>query len=525
LNLDEMSEGKTLTLTGDRPMEPFGGEQDVSQQQVIEEFVDEGVPQEEEPLPTCCIDSLAMGLKTCEICGRNLEGRHGAGEELEQQRREQLKEELLQGEVQVGFSEELIGDEKTAIPQTEDDFTDVERALDALADGTFEKTIRKKEARKAAAKKMRMIGAAIGLGIVLVAAVFWTLRPKPHEVLLSRYKELMSQQEVGPQEVVVLFLDAASEQAQEVFNRISVMQTMPNITGGDVESVGEEHDETSLGSPGKDIVQLNEDLENLKKEFEEKEKKWQEESELKNLSPKLIETQINNLITKLKALQAEFDEKEAGSAKKLVSLRQQRDTAEQELKENEKRARENIDRTDPLGKATYKASSRNVQSLTSQIGKLEAQINQENVAHRQRIQELEAEYAPRFSDLREKLQIQQALHEKAKILQDPEKSPLIMLDKELKEIKNTLKEKEISLEEKKEQLETAKAFFKRDDQKQRVEKDQNIAEFVHISRNIVTSAKFRGGSKQKVLLVLKRYRAIIADQTIQGDWVVETILR
>jgi ribosomal protein L25 (general stress protein Ctc) len=81
------------------------------------------------------------------------------------------------------------------------------------------------------------------------------------------------------------------------------------------------------------------------------------------------------------------------------------------------------------------------------------------------------------------------------------------------------------LKEKEEQLETAKNFFKREEQRQWVETNQNIAEFRHISRNAVATAKIGGRSKQKILIVLKRYQASTADQTIQGDWIVETVLQ
>ena len=74
--------------------------------------------------------------------------------------------------VKIGFSGEPVSEE-TAPTQAEEDFTDVEQALDALADGTFEKTIKRKEARKAAAKKMKMIGAVILVALVLAAGVYF----------------------------------------------------------------------------------------------------------------------------------------------------------------------------------------------------------------------------------------------------------------------------------------------------------------------------------------------------------------
>ncbi len=189
-----------------------------------------------------------------------------------------------------------------------------------------------------------MFGAVVVLALVLAAGLFWTLRPDPEESLMRRYKDLISQPEVDPGELAVLFLDAVNEQAEAIFKLVSVMETLPNdISGGTVESVGEEYEETSIGSPGKELARLREEIESLKKEFEEKEIQWGEATEKKNLTLKLIETQINTLTAKQESLQAEFDEKEVESAKKLVSLQQQHDAAEQELAQNRARADKYMD--------------------------------------------------------------------------------------------------------------------------------------------------------------------------------------
>ncbi|GAK57210.1 hypothetical protein U27_04175 [Candidatus Vecturithrix granuli] len=80
-----------------------------SEAEVRPEALEQPQPEEvlpEESLKTCCIDSLAMGLLRCEICGRNLKDKHQYAHELQQQRRQQLREELVKAEVQIGFSEE-----------------------------------------------------------------------------------------------------------------------------------------------------------------------------------------------------------------------------------------------------------------------------------------------------------------------------------------------------------------------------------------------------------------------------------
>lgn len=479
----------------------------------------EGYGQEEEPLATCCIDSLTMGLTTCEICGRNLEGR--AHDEVVQERRQQLREELPQGEAQIAFSEEKVLEE--APP--EDDFSDVERALDALADGSFEKEIKKREAKKYRRQRYMMFGGVVVLAVALLAAVAVTLLPSTQERLEAKYQDLLKQPEMDPADVVALFLDAVEKQEKTVFEKLSVIPTMPtNIAGGNVVTVGEELEETSLGVLGQEVSALQEELAQLNERYQTTEKKWQEESAL-DLSPGLIEVSIKQLTKKQEDLQQEYAAKEAESAKKMRGFEQDLEEANQELEENRRRADQYIDDTTPQGKAMYTASIRNQQSLSDKIAKLQDWLAEERTKYAQRMQKIDAEYTPRFTEVANGLAEKKALYEKAILLKDRTNSPLILLDKELKTMKAELDQKEQLLQEQQQELQKAVAFFKRREQHQQVEQNQNIAEFTHSSRNVVASIKFKGESKQKVPVVLKRYRAIIGDQRIQGDWIVEAVLR
>ena len=101
----------------------------------------------------------------------------------------------------------------------------------------------------------------------------------------------------------------------------------------------------------------------------------------------------------------------------------------------------------------------------------------------------------------------------------------MVLDKELKELKSAINETEQVLREKQQQFDVVLTYFTRPQQRRQVEQQQHEAEFSHVSKNVMASVKFQGAGKQKVPIVLKRYQAIIGDQTIQGDWVVEAILR
>lgn len=478
----------------------------------------------QEPLDTCCVDSLAMGMPTCELCGRDLQGLED--HEFVKQRREQLREELPEGESQIGFSREGTKEKRQApiVPSEDDDFSDVEKALDALADGSFEKEIKKRAAKKHRGKRLKIMGVGVVLGLIAVIVAGTMLLPSSQERLTNEYQELMAQPEVEPRALVSLFLDAVAKQNQDIFQKVSVMSTMPDITGGSVLTLGEDYEPTSLGQLGKEVADLEAELASLKARYESTEKQWQEASSV-DLSPNLINGNIGQLLKKQATLQAEMDQKAQESAERMLGLEADIQEAEDELEVNRQRADQYLDATDKQGKAMYTASVRNQQSLSDKIGKLEALLADERLSHAKRLEDLHAEYDPQFEKLTDDLEVQRALYEKAILYIDEEHSPLVVLDKELKETKSAINETERVLQEKQQQLSAVFDFFKRPERRKQVEQYRNEAEFSHISKNVVTSVKFRGAGKEKVPIVLKRYQAIVGEQTIQGDWVVEAVLR
>lgn len=483
-----------------------------------------GYAEEQEELDTCCVDSLAMGMTTCELCGRDLQG--ADSQEFAQQRREQLREEMLDGETQIGFSGEGVaeGEASPILPSDDDDFSDVERALDALADGSFEKQIKKREAKKNRGNRLKFIVIGIVAGIIIIIGGGVLLLPSSHEHLAKQYEELMAQPEPDPKTLVALFLDAAAKQDQEIFGHLSVMPSMPDISGGSVVTVGEEYERTSLGQLGKDAAELKVELEALQATYQSTEEQWQEAGAV-DLSPNLIKGNIDQLLGKQATLQAEFDEKAQASLQKTISLQIEIQEAEEERDANRLRAQQYIDAIDKQEKAMYTASVRKQQSLSDKIGKLEGLLADEQSSHANRRNALEAEYNPQFQKITEELAVQRELYDMAVLYADSERSPLVVLDIKLKELKNTMVEKEQILQQKAQQLSTAFTFFKRQARRQQAEQHSNDAEFVHISKNVVALVNFKGIGKREVPIVLKRYQGIVGDQTIQGDWVVEAILR
>ncbi|MBD3307468.1 hypothetical protein GF339_13650 [candidate division KSB3 bacterium] len=487
---------------------------------------DEATHAEEEDLPTCCIDSLAMGLPRCEICGRNLEGKDQfLAQELQRRRRQELKSELIHSDSQVSFSEEYLEQEQdegeTAVSE---DFTDVEQALDALADGTFQKTLQKQESRKSVVRTLKLVGIGIIVVIGVIAGVFWKLLPSSHEKLLSRYKELSAQQSPDVEALVALFLDAAIENDQQIFEQVSVMSAIPNITHAEVLGVGEIYGESSIGNPGRTQITLQEEIANLEKLRADKE----EELRLymaKNLSPTLIEESLADLRQRLKTLTAEFEAKEAESEQKLSELRQDLQETEQDLQEAEENIQKYMDAVDEQLKAVYLASVRNKESLAERRQKILALMAQEEKAHLRRLEEIKAEYTPQISSLHERITAEEERLEEAKLLEDQENSPVVVLPREIERLTQMIAEKKNALEEAEQNLQKALQFFTQQNEKKQIVSNQAQAEFVQVSRNVAVSIRAGGGSEQQVSVVLKQYQAILPERTLESSWLVEKIAK
>ncbi len=480
--------------------------------------------EQEEELDTCCVDSLAMGLPRCEICGRNLEGRDPAyAQELKQQRREQLKEGLIQSDVQVGFTEEQgVSEDIMASPV--EDFSDVELALDALADGSFHKIRKRQEAKKTFVKTAKLVVLASIAGILLLGGVIWFLRPDPHKKLVSRYEQLTSNKEVDVGEFVALFLDAAIEQDREILQQLSVMETTLGITYGKVIGIEEGYEETSVGRLGNRKTGLEQEIASLEQKIDTKTALLNDAS-ARNLSSRTIEEDIKTSIRKIQMLQTEFEQEDAEIKKKLVRLQKELEKVKQEIVKNRAIERKYMDAVDQVGKALYKSSQTKQKQLVEKQTKIESQIQQEETNYQQQKQELSAQYEPRVTELNTRLESQKVLLEEAKLLEDSKKSPVTLLSKEIERMTKTLADKRNELTEVEKQFAVALKFFTNDQEKRQILQSPDTTEFSYLSKHVAVSIKAGGRSEQQVSIVLKRYRALVEDQTFESDWFVETIAK
>lgn len=485
---------------------------------------------EEEAIPgtelaNCCIDSLAMGLSQCEICGRDLKDYQQYARELQQQRREQLREELVKAEVQIGFSEESAeADRGKEHASSTEDFTDVERALDALADGTFQESIKKKEAKKTRTKTLKMFVAVLVLAVAAVGGGMWYFLPSSHEKLMAHYHEVIAQEEVDPTALVRLFLDAAIEKDQEIFQKLSIIQGIPEITEGRILGASDNVEKTSIGKPGQAVVQLNEDIAALEKQINEKTRLLNEYSS-KTFSPAALEQSIQSLEQKFEELTAEFEVKDAELARKLMSLRKELQETQESIAKNKALSRKYLDATDTVGKALYTNSVTQLRALGEQQAQLEAQIQQENAEYQQKRQTLQNEYAPQFAELEERLSEARAMLKEANLLQDRERSPVVILSRELEQMTAEIIEKKERLEQAEQQLAEALRFFQQPEQQNRIVNEQQAAEFSFVERNVAVMLKAGTSSEQQVSVILKRYEAVLSGATLQSNWLVEKIAK
>ena len=512
--------GETVAMPADSAQEHAAEESALSSAPALEEqqAAQEYAPEEE--LSPCCIDSLAMGLPRCELCGKDLQGKdRRMALELQKRRRQQLKQELSGGSVQVGFSEEQLEAAGHHVHVAED-FSDVEKALDDLASGTFHHAVKKKASKKQLQKTLKtLMAGAVGL-VLLAGVVFWTLIPSAHEQLQKRYDTLSAAQETNPKTLVELFFDAAIAKDADIFRRLTIMPDMPAIASGKVLNVGEEYEAASIGTPGRRKDELEKEINMLEQQIKQQSALLDEYSS-KNLSPTLLQERIEGDQKKLVDATDEFNAQDAELRKKLDSLEDDIQEANENLKKARQNVRKYISDATEVGKAIYNANVKNQKFLEDKMAKLVLQHQQEDKKYKKARSELEQKFQPEFVRLQERIKSQKALLREANLLQDKQESPVVVLNKEIEKLSHALDEKKKELEQISAQLSAAMAFFTNADAQQRLAQQQAVTEFRHVSKNVAALVKMERGKEQQMSLVLKRYQAVNPSETIESQWLVE----
>lgn len=512
--------GETVAMPADSAQEQAAEESTLSSAPALEEqqAAQEYAPEEE--LSPCCIDSLAMGLPRCELCGKDLQGKdRRMALELQKRRRQQLKQELSGGSVQVGFSEEQLEAAGHHVHVAED-FSDVEKALDDLASGTFHHAVKKKASKKQLQKTLKtLMAGAVGL-VLLAGVVFWTLIPSAHEQLQKRYDTLSAAQETNPKTLVELFFDAAIAKDADIFRRLTIMPDMPAIASGKVLNVGEEYEAASIGTPGRRKDELEKEINMLEQQIKQQSALLDEYSS-KNLSPTLLQERIESDQQKLVDATDEFNAQDAELRKKLDSLEDDVREVDANLKKCRQDLRKYISDATEVGKAIYNASVKNQKFLEDKMAKLILQHQREDKKYKKARSELEQKFQPEFVRLQERIKSQKALLREANLLQDKQESPVVVLNKEIEKLSHALDEKKKELEQISAQLSAAMAFFTNADAQQRLAQQQAVTEFRHVSKNVAALVKMERGKEQQMSLVLKRYQAVNPSETIESQWLVE----
>ena len=362
----------------------------------------------------------------------------------------------------------------------------------------------KKIQRIIVAQRIKIIGVIIG-GIVLIVSTltFWVTIPSNYEKLLSRYNEITLQPEVHPKDIANLFLETVIKQEQRIFARLSVMQTMPEITEGQVISIGNEYDRTSVGCIGEKIQILKEKIATIEQSIEEKENYLQKKF-FGIPSIESIEKEIQSLKAESSALQAEFEEKRTKSENDLIKLSENRIVIDQKIYENQEAIKKYIDATDQVGKAIYENSITKQSDLNTKKQNIEADLEQKKMIQHG----LETRYITDSSKLQQQLENREAFYDKIK---------------ELIDLQNTLEKQKILVDNAEMELLSVLVYFKRDHQRQLVEKDRNIARFNYVRKDVTALVKFKATPEQNISIIMKRYQATIGEKIIQGNWVIEKL--
>ncbi|PID57248.1 hypothetical protein CSB45_08460 [candidate division KSB3 bacterium] len=475
----------------------------------------------EDDLSNCCIDSLAMGLPRCELCGREL-GRHNSryAQNLQRLRRDQLKEDLIESDVQISFSEEGTGPRHETPVSTTEDFSDVEDALDALADGTFQQKVKRREAKKNLAKTVKIFLEVTAVLCVLAALAFIFLLPSRQEKLHARYEEFMTQGGNDGHALSQLFLDSVAQKDESLFHKVSIMKTLPAYTSGEVISVGEPEQDMSQGALARRCDELEAGIAGLEQQISDKTGELKA-YESENLSVILLEERIKQTTKKLANLTEEYEQKDSESSKKLQRLRKELQNAENEIAEQRRISRKFIDAIDQVGRALYENSISRKEYLSEQKVRLVRQIQDEEPRYQERRQALDEEYEPELTKVKKRLATEQAQLKKAHLLNDADRSPVVSLRKELKQLSEQLVAQKAQLRKITGQLDEVLSFFDPQVRQQLTTRRQE-AEFWSTTRYVAAQVKTENGEgTQQISIALKRYRAVLPDKNFHSRWFVE----
>jgi predicted Zn finger-like uncharacterized protein len=481
-----------------------------------------------QPLTLCCIQSLKLGRNTCYICGRKLDPQD---QEVEKELKK-IQAQPPRDKTKVATPAETPSKEpgKTLIQEpgktsinpsvfgSTTDFSDLEKALDALAEKGPGSDLQKKLVKR---KNILVQGLMVLIGLLGLGVLAKVILPSSHEKLLKQYSQLIAQEEPGPEEIVHLGLAAAKYEDHEILNWIAPLPNFPKIKEGKLLQIDNPYDQQNLGSLIQRRAELQQTIRSTEEQLNLKATQIKQ-YESNKVPSKILKDSLEKARADLRELLLEFESKKKESLAKVVAFQEKSKALREDLAKAIQLQRENIDRTDPFGKSLYTTNVQKEKKLLDQISKNEDDLKAAQVEQQKYINNLENQYNPQIEELRKKIAEIEKQYELATDLEDPSRSPVERLKAEIAQLNANLPSMKKQLEDVEKIFKDIPLYFKNSGHLQDLSTDPKCL-FSSVKRNALVELKDPTGLNEKRTWVLKKYEAQCQDKLFKSPWLISEL--
>ncbi len=491
---------------------------------------------EGQPLTSCCVQSLTLGRDTCYICGRKLDPQDKEVEkELKKIQAQQLRDKTKIAPWAATPSKEpdktLIKEpDKTLIKEpsktiinpsvfgSTTDFSDLEKALDALAEKGPGSDLQKKlvKRKNILVQALMVLVGLLGLGILAKVIL-----PSSHEKLLKQYSQLIAKEESDPEEIVHLGLVAAKYEDHEILNLISTTPNFPKIGEGKLLQIDNPYDQQNLGSLIQRRAELQQTIRSMEEQLNLKTTQIKQ-YESNKVPSKILKDSLEKARADLRELLLELESKKKESLAKVVAFQEKGKALREDLAKAIQIQRENIDRTDSLGKSLYMTNVQKEKKLLNQISKNEDDLKAAQVEQQKYINNLENQYTPQIEELRKKIAEIEKQYELATDLEDPTRSPVERLKAEISQLNADLTFMKKQLEDVEKIFKDIPLYFKNSEHLQNLSTDPKCL-FSSVKRNALVELQEKNNPNKKRTWILKKYEAQCQDKLFKSPWLISEL--
>ncbi|HWP48708.1 MAG TPA: MJ0042-type zinc finger domain-containing protein [Candidatus Limnocylindrales bacterium] len=482
-----------------------------------------------QPLTLCCIQSLKLGRDTCYICGRRLDPQDPEVEkELKKIQVQPLRDKTKVSTHAVTPSKEpgktLIQEPGKTIRNPSvpgsitEDFSDLEKALDALTEKGPGSDLQKKLAKR---KNILVQGLMVLVGLLGLGVLAKVILPSNHEKLLKQYSQLIAQEEPGPEEIVHLGLAAAKYEDHEILKLIATTPNFPKIEEGKLLQIDNPYDQQNLGSLIQRKAELQQTIRSIEEQLNLKAAQIKQ-YESNKVPSKILKDSLEKARADLRDLLLEFESKKKESLAKVAAFQEKGKALREDLAKAIQIQRENIDRTDPFGKSLYTTNVQKEKKLLDQISRNEDDLKAAQIEQQKYINNLENQYNPQIEELRKKIAELEQQYELATDLEDPTRSPVERLKAEMAQLNVDLPSMKKQLEEVEKIFKDLPLYFKNPAHLQDLSTNPKCI-FSSVKRNAFVELQEKNNPNEKRTWVLKKYEAQCQDKLFKSPWLVSEL--